>query len=266
MDLQPIDPHSRLPLRDADAHAPHDAPSHHELRDRTDEETSRIAKLQRIFYADRRRALLVVFQGRNASGKDGTVRNVFGPVNPQGCQVTSFRAPSEIERRHDFLWRVHAAAPARGMIGVFNRSQYEDVLVPRVRAGMPAAEFRSRLEQINDFERMLAENGTVILKFFLHVSRAEQKARFEKRLAKPTKQWKFQALDLEDRANWKQYTAAYADLLTRCSTPWAPWYLVPADDKPYRNWLIARRVAETLAALDLRYPPGATDLGDIEVT
>ncbi len=263
MHLKPIDPAAPPRLRDADARAPKDAPSKDELRERLDAATKRIAELQRVFYADRRRALLVVLQGRNASGKDGTIRSVFGPVNPQGCEVTGFRAPTELEARHDYLWRVHRAAPALGIIGVFNRSHYEDVIVPRVRHGMGKRECRTRYAQINDFERMLTENGTIILKFFMHVSRAEQKARFQKRLDKADKHWKFQAHDVEDRARWTSFTAAYADLLASCTTSWAPWYLVPADDKKLRNCLVAERVAETLESLDLRYPPASDDMGAI---
>jgi PPK2 family polyphosphate:nucleotide phosphotransferase len=259
MRLKPIDPGERLSLRDADAKAPKKAPSSDELRDLIDEETNRISDLQRVFYADGRRALLIVLQGRDASGKDGTIRQVFSAVNPQGCQVTSFKAPTELERRHDFLWRVHQQVPARGMFGIFNRSHYEEVLVPRVRGGMRKRECSARYEQINDFEHMLSANGTVILKFFLHVSKDEQKARLEERLADEAKNWKFQPGDLDDRAKWNDYTSAYSELLRTCSTTWAPWYLVPSDDKKLRTWLIARCIADRLADLNLEYPAAAPE-------
>lgn len=254
--IKPVTPRATLPLGDRDARRPKGAPTGGALDDELREQAARIAKLQRVFYADGRRALLIVLQGRDAAGKDGTIRHVFGAVNPQGCEVTSFKAPSDAERRHDYLWRVHARVPARGMIGIFNRSHYEDVLVPRVRGVVPPRVWRERYRQINDFERMLVENGVVVLKFFLHVSRAEQKRRLEDRLADRTKNWKFNADDLEDRARWGAFTAAYRDAIRRCSTSWAPWYLVPADDKKSRNWLVGNVILETLEGLKLRYPRG----------
>ena len=265
MRLKAIDSEERPSLRDADAKAPKKAPSHDELRELIDHETDRIAKLQRVLYADAQRALLIVLQGRDASGKDGTIRQVFSAVNPQGCQVTSFKAPSAIEQAHDFLWRVHQHVPAKGMFGIFNRSHYEDVLVPRVRHGMPKREYEARYRQINEFERMLTENGTVVLKFFLHISRDEQKQRLQDRLTDETKNWKFQEGDLDDRARWKSYTSAYADLLRACSTKWAPWYLVPADDKKLRTWLIARCIADTLESLGLRYPAAPASMRNIDI-
>ena len=266
MRLEPIDPDERVSLRDRDARPPKGSPSHDELEDLTDDETSRIAKLQELLYADGRYALLIVLQGRDASGKDGTIRSVFGAVNPQGCQVTSFRAPSELEQQHDYLWRVHQTVPRRGMIGIFNRSHYEDVLVERVRNTMPKRVYNARYRQINDFEQMLTENDTVVLKFFLHVSRDEQRERLEARLEDETKNWKFRAEDLEDRARWKAYTAAYEDALRKCTTKWAPWYLVPADDKKLRNWLVARRIADAMDDLGLRYPPASKAIRTLEIS
>ena len=186
-------------------------------------------------------------------------------MNPQGCAVTAFGVPTEYETRHDFLWRVHAQVPARRMIGIFNRSHYEDVIVPRVRKTVPVRVLEKRYDQINGFERMLSENGVVILKFFLHVSRAEQKKRLEDRLTDKKKNWKFQVGDLDDRARWRDYTAAYRIALGRCSTDWAPWYVVPADDKKVRNLLISRAIADTLERLDLRYPPAPADVRKIVV-
>ncbi|MDE3129396.1 MAG: polyphosphate kinase 2 family protein, partial [Gemmatimonadota bacterium] len=254
--LRPITARRRLDLTDGDARPPRGAPSGSTLDDDLREQVARIAKLQRVFYADARFALLIVLQGRDAAGKDGTIRHVFSAVNPQGCEVASFKQPTDLEQRHDYLWRVHQRVPARGMIGIFNRSHYEDVLVERVRHLAPKAEWEQRYRQINDFERMLTENHVVILKFFLHVSRAEQKRRLRDRLTDETKNWKFSAGDLEDRARWGAYTKAYRDALRRCSTPWAPWYLVPSDDKRVRNWLVAGVIVRALEGLKLRYPKG----------
>lgn len=256
MKLEPINDETDLRLRDTDARPPKGTPKQGDLKDAIHEETDRIGDLQSMLYADARYAVLIVFQGRDAAGKDGAIRRVFKSVNPQGCEVTSFKAPTDLELHHDFLWRVHVRIPPRGLIGVFNRSHYEDLLVPRVRKLVPKDVWSARYGQINDFEKMLSENGVVILKFFLHISRNEQRDRLVARLEDPTKNWKFRVGDLEDRANWRAYTAAYADLLRRCSTSWAPWYLVPADNKRVRDLLIAKCIADRLDALGLRYPPG----------
>ena len=265
MRLKPIDSKTTLRLRDRDAHRPKQAPPPDEIHNLIEHETERISKLQRMFYADGRFALLIVLQGRDASGKDGTIRHVFRAVNPQGCEVTSFKVPSEIERKHDFLWRIHQRIPARSMIGIFNRSHYEDVLVNRVHHNMPKRVWSDRCDAINDFERMLSENDVVILKFFLHVSRDEQKRRLEARLTDETKNWKFSLGDLDDRALWTTYTKAYKGILTRCSKPHAPWYLVPADDKTVRTWLIARTIADTLDGLDLRYPAVSPEVKAVKI-
>jgi PPK2 family polyphosphate:nucleotide phosphotransferase len=254
--LKPVTARSPLRLADRDAAPPAHPPTGAALDEELQAQTARIARLQRVFYADARHALLIVLQGRDAAGKDGTIRHVFGAVNPQGCEVTSFKEPTAIEQRHDYLWRIHSRVPARGMIGIFNRSHYEDVLVERVRSLVPRRVWEARYEQINHFEHMLTENGVVILKFFLHVSRDEQKRRLRDRLTDETKNWKFNAGDLEDRARWPAFTTAYRDALRRCSTKWAPWYLVPADDKKVRNWLVASVIGRTLAGLKLRYPKG----------
>ncbi|MGI8498283.1 MAG: polyphosphate kinase 2 family protein [Gemmatimonadaceae bacterium] len=254
MHLKPIRPDSDVSLRDKDARSPKKAPKGDELRKQTAKQVERIGELQRVFAADGRHALLIVLQGRDASGKDGTIRHVFEAVNPQGCEVTSFKAPTALELRHDFLWRVHQRVPERGMFGLFNRSHYEDVLAVRVHRLVPKKIWSARYDLINDFERMLTESGVVILKFFLHVSRAEQKARLVERLTDPTKNWKFSEGDLKERSLWSEYGAAYRDMLTRCSTPSAPWYIVPADDKPHRNWLVARTIVRALEGLDLEYP------------
>jgi PPK2 family polyphosphate:nucleotide phosphotransferase len=229
------------------------------LKDETKDLLDRLGELQAALYADGRHALLVVLQGRDASGKDGTVRKVFGACNPLGCEVTSFKVPSPLELSHDYLWRIHQSTPAKGMIGIFNRSQYEDVLVVRVRDIVPKKVWSKRYDQINQFERLLDANGVRILKFFLHISRDEQRDRLRERLDDPKKNWKFQAGDLAERELWSEYTKAYRDALRLCSTPWAPWYVVPADDKKARNFLIARTVVDTMESMKLRYPKADGD-------
>lgn len=260
MILNPIDPTRPLPLRDRDAKPPHGLVNGDDLKQRLAQELERLSELQAAFYADRRRALLVVLQGRDASGKDGVIRTVFGACNPQGCQIAGFKAPTELELSHDFLWRVHQVVPPRGMIGIFNRSHYEDVLVVRVKQLVERKTWRLRYRQINDFERMLSENGVVLLKFFLHISHDEQREQFLERLTDPTKNWKFRRGDLEDRALWGDYTRAYRDAIRRCSTPWAPWYLVPSDSRTVRNYLVTRVINDTLAKLKPEYPRAAREV------
>ena len=254
VNLKPITSPKQIRLSNADAARPKGLDKKH-LDDAADEQVDRIRKLQQKFYADGRFALLIVLQGRDASGKDGTIRKVFHGVNPMGCDVTSFKAPTEQERAHDYLWRVHARIPPRRMIGIFNRSHYEDVIVPRVHKYLGKKIIAERLEQINRFERMLAENSVVILKFFLHISRDEQKKRLIERLEDKKKNWKFRAGDLDDRELWDDFTKAYRDAIARCSTSWARWYVVPADDEDARDFLVARKIADTLEDLDLHYPP-----------
>ena len=255
MKLKPVNPKRPVKLDDAHAQVRGPVKSDKALERATEKQVKRISDLQRVLYADARYALLIVLQGRDASGKDGTIRRVFTAVNPQGCTVASFKAPTELEQRHDFLWRVHALVPPRSMIGIFNRSHYEDVLVPRVRGSIKKKEWLARYDEINDFEEMLSRNGVIILKFMLHVSRDEQKRRLTERLTDETKNWKFRVGDLEDRAKWDDFTEAYEGALKHTSTKWAPWYVVPADDKDVRDWLIARTIADALDKLDLRYPP-----------
>ena len=260
MILKPVDPSRPLPLRDKDAKPPKGLPNGDELKRLLAQEQERLGELQNAFYADRRHALLVVLQGRDASGKDGTIRSVFEACNPQGCQVASFKVPTELELSHDFLWRVHQVVPPRGAIGIFNRSHYEDVLVVRVKHFVPTRTWQQRYRQINDFERMLTENGVVILKFFLHISKDEQREQFLERLTDPAKNWKFRAGDLEDRALWGDYTRAYRDALRKCSTKWAPWYLIPSDHRTARNYLITKVINETLMGLKPEYPRASKEV------
>ena len=227
--------------------------------------TRRLAELQEILYAENRHGVLVVLQAMDAGGKDSTIRHVFGPLNPQGCRVTGFKAPTEEERGHDFLWRVHAHAPGRGRIAVFNRSHYEDVLIVRVKGLAPKKVWRARYAHINAFERMLADEGTVIRKFFLHISKDYQRERLQRRLDRPDKHWKFNPDDLAERARWGDYQNAFEEALTRCSTPHAPWYVVPAERRWFRNLLVAEALVETLESLGMSYPPADFDPSTITI-
>jgi PPK2 family polyphosphate:nucleotide phosphotransferase len=265
MKLEPIGSRKDVKLGDRHARWPGHGRSEEELERLSAKESARIAELQRVFWADGSRALLIVLQGRDASGKDGTIRTVFTSVNPQGCSVSSFKQPTEIELRHDFLWRIHSQIPPKGMIGIFNRSHYEDILVPRVHGLVPKKVWSARYDQINDFERMLSENAVVLLKFMLHISRDEQKARFEERIEDESKHWKFRVGDLEDRRRWDEFTKAYRGILERTSTKWAPWFVVPSDDKDVRNYLIARCIADTLESLELEYPAPDPSLAGVEI-
>lgn len=224
-----------------------------------------IDKLQDRLYAEQRRALLVVLQGIDTSGKDGTVRGVFNECGPLGVNVKAFGKPNELEQRHDYLWRVHNAVPRTGMIGIFNRSHYEDVLVVKVRGLAPAEAIEQRYAQINAFEKHLSENGTTILKFMLHISKEEQRERLQARLDEPDKHWKFNPGDLEDRKAWDQFQQAYETAVDRCSTAHAPWRIVPADKKWRRNAVIATVVRATLEAMDPQYPQVDWDPADFKV-
>ena len=227
--------------------------------------TDELRALQERLYAEGTRALLLVLQGLDASGKDGAIRKVFAGVNPQGCRVTSFRAPSHLELDHDYLWRVHAACPRRGEIGIFNRSHYEDVGVVRVKGLVPEEVWRRRYRHIREFERALVEEGTTILKVFLHLSKEEQATQLEQRLDDPTKTWKFRLADLEDRKRWDEFMAAYEEAITETSTDWAPWHVVPCDRRWVRDVAVATLLVETLRAMDPRYPEPPATLDGVEI-
>ena len=224
-----------------------------------------LASLQERLWADARRSMLVVLQAMDAGGKDGTIKKVFTGVNPQGVEVTSFKVPSDEERAHDFLWRVHKRTPALGRIGIFNRSHYEDVLVVRVHGKVSKQECRKRYAMINDFERMLVDNGTTIVKLMLHISFDEQGERMRRRLEQPNKRWKFRKGDLEERARWADYQRAYEDAIKATSTAEAPWYVVPANHKWYRDWAVLQILAETLRTLDPQFPEPIEDLAGLVV-
>lgn len=222
-------------------------------------------ELQRRLYAENKQKLLIVLQANDAGGKDSTIRKVTRGVNPQGVRVASFKAPSKEELDHDFLWRIHKAVPATGMIGIFNRSHYEDVLVVRVHDMVPENVWRPRYDHINNFEKLLSDSGTTILKFYLHISKEEQKERFQSRLDDPSKHWKFSMEDLEKRKFWDDYIAAFQDMLNRCSTAYAPWYVIPADQKWYRNLAITRVIVQTLQEMDPQYPRSQEDLSQVVI-
>lgn len=232
---------------------------------RVDQMAQRIAALQDVFYAEHQRKLLVVLQGMDTSGKDGTVKGVFGRIDPLGISSIAFKAPTSVEREHDFLWRIHQKIPGQGEIALFNRSHYEDVLITRVLGWIDEKECRRRYAHIRDFERMLAETGTVLMKFFLHISRDEQKRRLEERLANPDKHWKFDPQDLEQRKYWDDYQLAYAQAIAETGADHAPWYVIPADSKTHRNLAIASIVLETMEGMQLGYPAPHPEYAKLKV-
>jgi PPK2 family polyphosphate:nucleotide phosphotransferase len=225
-----------------------------EAKEDLDELNDQLEELQETLFAQHVHKVLIVLQGMDTSGKDGTIRHVFEGVNPQGVRVAGFKVPTPIELDHDYLWRVHSRVPGRGEIVIFNRSHYEDVLVVRVHSLVPESVWSKRYEHINAFEKMLAEEGATILKFFLHISPQEQKERLLARLQNPSKQWKYNPGDLKERQLWGEYTQAYEDALSKTSTALAPWYVIPADKKWYRNWVVGSILVETLKGLKMEYP------------
>jgi len=236
-----------------------DAAEHYKKKKHIEEELEyqrdRLGKLQKRLYAENKRSLLIVLQAMDTGGKDGTIKHVFSGVNPQGCRVWSFKHPSEEESSHDFLWRYHQRTPQRGMITIFNRSHYEDVLIVRVKQLVPEDVWRKRYHVINEFEHMLTLSNITVIKFFLHISKDEQKRRLESRLEDPDKRWKFSINDVKERLLWDDYQMAFEDAINNCSTAYAPWYVVPANKKWYRNLVIARAIADTLEAMNPQYPP-----------
>jgi PPK2 family polyphosphate:nucleotide phosphotransferase len=226
---------------------------------------AKLEELQEVLYAEHRHKVLIVLQAMDTGGKDGAIRRVFDGVNPQGVRVASFKVPSEEELEHDYLWRVHKVVPGKGELVIFNRSHYEDVLVIRVHKLVPPEVWKKRYEQINAFERHLAENGTTLLKFYLHIDRQEQKERLQARLDDPTKRWKFRLGDLDERKLWREYTEAYEEALSKTSTDHAPWYIVPANRKWYRDLVISSVLVETLKKLEMKYPEPDENLNGVVV-
>ena len=234
-------------------------------QDHLKELNAQLETLQELLYAEHKHKLLVILQAMDTGGKDGVIRHVFEGVNPAGVRVASFKAPTSLELDHDYLWRIHQQAPGKGELVIFNRSHYEDVLVVRVRQLAPQAVWQKRFVHINDFERMLADEGCTIVKFYLHISKDEQKGRLLDRLRDPSKQWKFNVGDLKERELWDDYMRAYEEVLNTTSTAWAPWYIIPANRKWYRDLVIAEIIVETLKGLDMRYPAPKENLSEIEI-
>jgi PPK2 family polyphosphate:nucleotide phosphotransferase len=232
----------------------------HTMKASLDKAIKKLDHQQYLLYANRKHALLVVFQGRDAAGKDGTIRHVMSGVNPQGCSVTAFKGPSPQEAAHDYLWRVHHAVPGYGDIGIFNRSHYEDVLIVRVHNLVPKAMWSQRYDQINQFEEYLDANNVKILKFFLHINKDEQKKRLIKRVDDPEKRWKVSEADFNERKFWDDYTEAYQDALTRCNTKAAPWFIIPANKKWFRNLAVSHIISETLEGMKLKFPAPTMDV------
>ena len=257
-----VAPGGKFKLADVDPAATHGVKKT-EAVDRLVTNQQRLSTQQYLLYAEARRALLIVLQGIDAGGKDGTIRHVMSGLNPQGVSVTSFKVPEGAEKRHDYLWRIHNAVPEHGTIGIFNRSHYEDVLVVRVHNLVPKSVWSKRYDQINCFEQMLAENGTTILKFLLYISKDEQAKRFHERLDEKAKNWKFSEADVKEREYWDQYIEAYEDMLHKCSTGYAPWYVIPANRKWFRNLAVSEIVAQTLEEMGLKYPKPAEDLSGV---
>lgn len=226
---------------------------------------AKLTELQERMWAEGKHSLLIVLQGIDAAGKDGTIRHVMDAFNPQGCSVTGFKAPTPEELRHDFLWRIHPHTPGKGSVAIFNRSHYEDVLIVRVHGLVPRKVWRGRFRTINEWERMLSEEGTTILKFFLFIDRDEQRERLQARLDDPDKRWKFSSADLPERARWDDYIEAFQETLVKTSTEWAPWYLIPANRKWFRNLAVAHVLGETLERLDPKYPPAEPGIESVVI-
>jgi len=264
-----VEPGSRVKLKDFDPGSTGSFKSKEAAAGKLQKDVARLAELQDVLYAEDSRALLLVFQAMDAAGKDGVIKHVMSGVNPQGCQVFSFKAPSAEELDHDYLWRCSKSLPERGRIGIFNRSYYEEVLVVRVHPEYLRGErlpdldeekiWKRRFDEINCYERYLTQNGITVLKFFLHVSKEEQKKRFLDRIGQPEKNWKFSAADVKERGHWDAYMRAYEEAITGTSTDWAPWYVIPADHKWFTRLLVADIIVTTMESMDLKYPEVTAD-------
>lgn len=260
-----VEPGDPVDFTEHDPDASEHFTSKEEVKEELKYQRDRIADLQARLYGEQERSLLIVLQATDTGGKDGTIKGVFKGVNPQGCRVHAFKQPGEEEASRDFLWRYHQHTPPRGMITIFNRSHYEDVLVVRVKSLQPEEVWRERYRIINEWEHSLCLSNTTILKFFLHISKDEQKRRLESRLHDTRKQWKFSPNDLKERALWDEYQIAFQDAIRKCSTAYAPWYIVPSNKKWYRNLVIARTIADTLEAMDPQFPPAKKGLKKIQI-
>jgi PPK2 family polyphosphate:nucleotide phosphotransferase len=258
-----VKPGEKVDLREIDPDFTDKHENQGEAQGLIDANAGRLRALQELLYAERSRSLLICLQSLDAGGKDGTINHVLGAMNPQGCRVVSFKQPSSVELAHDFLWRVHVQAPAKGEVAVFNRSHYEDVLIARVHGLVPKKVWSQRYREINEFEHLMAENGTHILKFFLHISKKEQLKRFKDRLDDPTKWWKISESDYTERKRWGDYLDAFEDMLSECSTKHAPWFVIPANHKWFRNLAVSQVVVDFLEGLKMKAPEPAVDIDRI---
>jgi PPK2 family polyphosphate:nucleotide phosphotransferase len=258
-----VTPGSTVKLEEIDPTFKNDHEGRKEATKEIERDRHRLRELQELLYAEGRRSVLICLQALDAGGKDGTIKHILGSMNPQGCHVVAFKQPSAVELAHDFLWRIHRATPARGEVTIFNRSHYEDVLIARVHNLVPPEVWSRRYDRINAFESGLVDHDTHILKFFLHISKDEQLARFKDRLDDPAKQWKISDADYKERAHWDDYTLAYEAALSRCSTDRAPWFIIPADHKWFRNLAVARIVVQYLESLAMTFPEPTVDIEHI---
>ena len=258
-----VSPGTPVKLKDVDPSFKDRHEGHKEAADEIEHYQRKLREQQELLHADGQRSFLLCLQALDAGGKDGTINHILGSMNPQGCKVVGFKQPSAVELAHDFLWRIHRATPARGVVTIFNRSHYEDVLIARVHNLVPKKIWSRRYDRINAFESGLVEDDTHILKFYLHISKAEQLKRFKGRLDDPSKQWKISEADYKERTYWDDYMAAYEDALSRCSTEHAPWFIIPANHKWFRNLAVARIVVEYLEGLKMTFPPPVVDIEHI---
>jgi PPK2 family polyphosphate:nucleotide phosphotransferase len=258
-----VEPNSKVRLDEIDAGYKGEHENKDSAQPELEKHAQRLHELQYLMYAENKRSLLIVLQGMDAAGKDGTISHVLGAMNPQGCRVYGFKTPSEEELAHDFLWRIHQAAPSKGCVVVFNRSHYEDVLVVRVHNLVPKEVWSKRYDEINAFERHLFNNDTHILKFYLHIDKKEQLARFKERLDDPHRNWKISESDYTEREYWNDYQKAYEEAISRCSQDYAPWYIIPANHKWFRNLAVSQILVETLESLDMKLPKPAVNLDEI---
>lgn len=259
-----VQPGSKVDLNEIDANFRDQHESHEQALPEIKSYDQKLRDLQYLMYAEGKRSLLICLQGRDAAGKDGTINHVLGAMNPQGCTVTGFKVPSRKEAAHDFLWRYHKATPEKGHVAIFNRSHYEDVLVQRVHNMVPKTVWSGRYGHINNFEKLLHDNGTRILKFYLHIDADEQLERFKTRLMDPARHWKISEGDYAERPLWDAYTKAFETALSKCSTEHAPWFIIPSNHKWFRNLAISRIVSETLESLDLKFPEPTVDIEEIK--
>ncbi len=258
-----VSPGTAVNLEDFDPRFKNHHESHKDATKEIEHDQQKLRDLQELLHCDGKRSVLICLQALDAGGKDGTIGHILGSMNPQGTKVVSFKQPSAEERAHDFLWRIHRNVPAQGEVAIFNRSHYEDVLIARVHDLVPREEWSRRYARINAFEDGLVQEGTQILKFFLHISKDEQLKRFKQRLDDPAKRWKISEADYKERTSWDAYTAAYEEALSRCSTEHAPWYVIPSDHKWFRNLAVARIVVEHLAGMKMAFPPPTVDIEHI---